>query len=74
MAHVKVGPAPPDRKTLDAEIAHLRDLGIGDLQVRWQNVFRQRPPPHLPRRLLRRDGASVVRRDAAMNRLEDPDV
>jgi hypothetical protein len=28
----------------------------------------------LPRRLLCRGGASVVRRDAAMNRLEDPDA
>jgi hypothetical protein len=52
MAHVKVGPAPPDRKTLDAEIARLRDLSIGELQARWQNVFRRRPPPHLPRHLL----------------------
>jgi phosphatidylserine/phosphatidylglycerophosphate/cardiolipin synthase-like enzyme len=52
MARVKVGPAPPDRKTLDAEIARLRDLSIGDLQARWQNVFRRRPSPHLPRHLL----------------------
>jgi hypothetical protein len=52
MARVKVGPASPDRKTLDAEIARLRDLGIGDLQVRWQNVFRRRPSPHLPSHLL----------------------
>ena len=52
MPRVKVGPALPDARTLDVEIARLRDLDIGGLQVRWQNVFRRRPPPHLPRHLL----------------------
>src|SRR6476469_7410114 len=52
MPRVKVGPALPDARTLDIEIARLRDLDIGGLQVRWQNVFRRRPPPHLPRHLL----------------------
>src|SRR5215218_3210316 len=52
MARVKVGPAQPDSKTLDVEIAHLRDLDVRDLQARWRNVFRRRPPPHLPRHLL----------------------
>lgn len=52
MPRVKVGPALPDAKTLDVEIAHLRDLDIGALQARWRNVFRRRPPPHLPRYLL----------------------
>jgi hypothetical protein len=52
MARVKVGSALPDRKTLDVEIARLRDLDIAALQARWQNVFRRRPPPHLPRHLL----------------------
>ena len=52
MPRVKVGPALPDATTLDVEIARLRDLDIGGLQVRWQNVFRRRPPPHLPRHLL----------------------
>jgi hypothetical protein len=54
MSRVKVGPALPDSKTLDAEISHLRDLGVGELQVRWHNVFRRRPPPHLSRHLLLR--------------------
>jgi hypothetical protein len=35
---------------------------------------RQRRSEILPRRLVGRDGASVVRRDAAMNRTEDLDV
>ena len=52
MPRVKVGPAPPDQKTLDVEIARLRDLDAGALRTRWQNVFRRQPPPHLPRHLL----------------------
>jgi len=49
---VKVGPAPPDRKTLDVEIARLRDLDVGALRARWQDVFRRQPPPCLPQHLL----------------------
>ena len=49
---MKIGPAPPDRKTLDVEIAHLRDLDVGALRARWQDVFRRQPPPYLPRHLL----------------------
>ena len=52
MPRVKVGPAPPDRKTLDVEIARLRDLDGGALRARWQDVFRRQPPPYLPRHLL----------------------
>ena len=49
MPRVKVGPAQPDRKSLDVEIARLRDLDVGALRARWQTVFRRQPPPHLPR-------------------------
>ncbi|TMJ67713.1 MAG: DUF2924 domain-containing protein [Alphaproteobacteria bacterium] len=52
MPRVKIGPAPPDRKTLDVEIARLRDLDGGALRARWQDVFRRQPPPYLPRHLL----------------------
>ena len=52
MPRVKVGPAPPDRKTLDVEIARLRDFDVGALRARWQDVFRRQPPPYLPRHLL----------------------
>ncbi len=52
MPRVKIGPVLKDRKTLDVEIARLRDLDVGELRNRWQNVFRQRPPPHLPRHIL----------------------
>jgi hypothetical protein len=49
---VKVGPAVPDQRTIDIEIARLRGLGVEDLQSRWHTVFGRRAPPHLPRHLL----------------------
>jgi hypothetical protein len=52
MARVKIGAAPPDRNALDVEIARLRDVGVSELRARWHTVFRQKPPPHLPRHLL----------------------
>jgi len=51
MPRVKIGPAQPDRKTIDVEIARLRDLDVGALRARWHTVF-GRPSPHLPRHLL----------------------
>ena len=52
MARVKIDPAQSDRKTLDAEIARLRDLDVGELRNYWHTIFGRRPPPHLPRHLL----------------------
>jgi hypothetical protein len=52
MPRARTGPALPDRKTIDVEIARLRDLDVGDLQSSWHTIFRRRPPPHLPRHLL----------------------
>jgi Protein of unknown function (DUF2924) len=52
MLRVRVAPALPDRKTLDGEIARLRDLDVGGLRNRWHNVFGRRPHSHLPRHLL----------------------
>ena len=40
------------RPSLDDEIAHLRDLDLHGLRARWKSMFRQQPPPHLPRHLL----------------------
>jgi hypothetical protein len=54
MARVRIGSATPDRKTLDVEVARLRDLDVTALRARWQTVFRQKPPAHLPRHLLYR--------------------
>lgn len=52
MPRVRIGQALPDAKTLEIEIASLRDLDLGDLRGRWHAVFRQRPSSHLPRHLL----------------------
>jgi hypothetical protein len=52
MPRVRIGPALPDRKTLDAEIARLRDFGVGELRSRWHTVLGRQPPPSLPRHLL----------------------
>jgi hypothetical protein len=52
MPRVKIGPALPDQKTIDVEIARLRDLGVEDLRNSWHTVFGRRPHPHLPRHLL----------------------
>jgi hypothetical protein len=52
MPRVRIGPAPPGREILDAEITRLRDLGITELRRRWQTIFRRQAPPHLPRHLL----------------------
>jgi Protein of unknown function (DUF2924) len=52
MPRVKIGPALPDRTTIDVEIARLRNLDVRQLQSRWHNVFGRRPHPNLPRHLL----------------------
>src|SRR5262245_24587355 len=52
MPQSKNGPAQPDRKALDVEIARLRELDVGALRARWHTVLGRRPPPHLPRHLL----------------------
>ncbi|MGC1776328.1 MAG: DUF2924 domain-containing protein [Xanthobacteraceae bacterium] len=52
MPRVKVGPALPNRESLEVEIARLSDLDFGNLQSRWRTVFRRRAPPHLSRHLL----------------------
>ena len=52
MARVKIGPALRDPKTLEVEIARLRDFDLSDLRARWHTIFRRQPSPHLPRHLL----------------------
>jgi hypothetical protein len=62
MPRVKIGPAPPGRKTLDVEIARLRDLDAGALRARWQTCFGG-SHPHLPRHLLFRTLAYRLQAD-----------
>jgi hypothetical protein len=52
MPRVRIGPALPDQKKIEAEIAHMRDLGAKELRSHWQSILGQQPPPHLPRHLL----------------------
>jgi hypothetical protein len=52
MPRVRIGPAPPDREALDAEIARLRDFDINGLRSRWHAVWGRPAPLHLPRHLL----------------------
>lgn len=51
MSRVKVA-AGSDRKSIDVEIARLRDLDLRALRARWQTIFRRQPPATLPRHLL----------------------
>ena len=44
MPRVTIGPALPDRETLNIEIARLRDLDIEGLLSRWHAVFGRRHP------------------------------
>jgi hypothetical protein len=47
---------------LEAEIAHVRDLGLGGLRARWHSVFRRKAPDHLPRHLLYASSPIACRR------------
>jgi hypothetical protein len=40
------------KRSLEDEIAHLRDLDLNGLRARWKGVFRRQAPLHLPRHLL----------------------
>ena len=40
------------KPSLEDEIAHLRDLDLKGLRVRWQGIFKRQPPSHFPRHLL----------------------
>src|SRR5262244_602749 len=42
----------PTQRSLEDEIAHLRDLDRRGLRARWKGIFRRQPPLHLPRHLL----------------------
>jgi hypothetical protein len=40
------------RRSVEDEIAHLRDLDVRGLRARWQSMFQRSPPSHVPRHLL----------------------
>ena len=63
MPRVKIGPALPDRATLDVEIARLRDVDVTELRRHWQAVFGRPAPPHLARHLLFRSLAYRLQAD-----------
>ena len=63
------------KPSLEDEIAHLRDLDLKGLRVRWQGIFKRQAPSHLPRHLLfgvlayRLQAAALGDLDAATIRL-----
>jgi hypothetical protein len=63
MPRVNVGPAIPDRKELDVEIARLRELDVGALRICWHTLFRRQAPSHVPRHLLFRVLAYRIQAD-----------
>lgn len=63
MTRPRIGSASPDRHSIDAEIARLRNLGVGDLRARWRTAFKRRTPTSLPRHLLFRTLAYGLQAD-----------
>ena len=63
MPRVKIGPAPPDRYSIESEIARLREVDAQVLRARWHTVFGRRPPPTLPSHLLYRTLAYRLQAD-----------
>src|SRR3954470_15267736 len=63
MPRVKVGPALPDRHSVEDEIARLRDLDSKVLRARWHIVFGRPPPPALAPHLIYRTLAYRLQAD-----------
>jgi hypothetical protein len=63
MPRVKIRSASPGLKSIDAEIARLRDLSVGELRSRWHTMFKRRAPAQLPRHLLFRTIAYRLQAD-----------
>jgi hypothetical protein len=64
MPRVKIGSAAPGPKSLEVELARLRDLDLGALRARWGTVVGRQVPTHLPRHLLFRMLAYRLQSDA----------
>jgi hypothetical protein len=54
---------PLRRRTIEDEIAHLRELDLKRLRARWQNEFGRLAPEHLTRQLLFRIIAYSIQAD-----------
>ena len=54
---------PLEDSSIEAEIAHLRALGLEELRARWRSVFSRKAPPHLSRHLLFRIIAYRIQED-----------
>jgi hypothetical protein len=54
---------PLQRRTIEDEIAHLRELDLKRLRARWQNEFGRLAPEHLTRQLLFRIIAYSIQAD-----------
>ena len=52
MPRMRAGPAGPDRRSRDIEIARLHDLDVEALRARWRTIFRHQAPSHVSRHLL----------------------
>src|SRR6478735_1094718 len=66
---IRIGPALPDRKSLDTEIARLRDLGVSELRSRWHTVFgRQTAPSPAPPSVVSRPGLPAAGRRLCLER------
>jgi Protein of unknown function (DUF2924) len=61
---------PLQRRTIEDEIAHLRDLDLKRLRARWQNEFGRLAPEHLTRHLLFR----IIAYEVQADRLGDLDA
>jgi hypothetical protein len=48
---------------MEAEIAHLRSLGLDEMRARWRSVFGRKVPTHLSRHLLFRIIAYRIQED-----------
>jgi hypothetical protein len=57
MPRVKIGPAMRDRKSIDVEVARLRDLDVGALRARWHTT----PPSPRPLQFRRALARSVAK-------------
>jgi len=64
MRRVKIVRAGSVRRSIEIEIARLRDLDLGELRARWHTMFGRRPPSSLPRHLLFRVLAYRIQADA----------